>query len=70
LWKDAAPVLLNVSALSLFGVALLVMIRYRVLSLSSAIVAGLFGFYLAATGLAPTVNHALAALAHALANIH
>ena len=62
--------LLSVSAVLLFGIATLLLLRYRALTVGSAIVPALFGFYLASTGIAPTVNHTLTNLAHTLASLH
>ncbi|MFB7618751.1 hypothetical protein [Kitasatospora sp. NPDC056181] len=58
--------LLTVSAATLFGVILAVMLRMRAVSVGGALVAALFGFYLAATGIAPAVNDALATLFRSL----
>ncbi|MFD0329835.1 hypothetical protein ACFQZC_20610 [Streptacidiphilus monticola] len=60
----------NVSAALLFGVALVFMVRARMAPAGGSIVAFLFGFYAAATGLAPVVSHVVGALAHALASFH
>ncbi|GAA5014476.1 hypothetical protein [Kitasatospora paranensis] len=61
--------LFTVSAALLFGVALALMLRFGAVSYSGAIVAALFGFYLASTGIAPSVNHAITALFHSLAHL-
>ncbi|PBC76163.1 hypothetical protein BX265_0866 [Streptomyces sp. TLI_235] len=62
--------LFTVSAALLFGVALALMLRFKAVSLSGAIVAALFGFYLASTGIAPSVNGAITGLFRTLANLH
>ncbi|WP_405010995.1 hypothetical protein [Kitasatospora sp. NBC_01539] len=62
--------LFTVSAALLFGVALALMLRFKAVTLSGATVAALFGFYLASTGIAPAVNHAITGLFHSLANLH
>ena len=60
----------TVSAALLFGAALAAMLKYRAVSAWGAIVAALFGFYLASTGVAPAVRHSVAAIATAIARIH
>ncbi|WP_033820894.1 hypothetical protein [Kitasatospora sp. MBT63] len=62
--------LFTVSAALLFGVALALMLRFKAVTAAGAVVAALFGFYLASTGIAPTVNHAITGLFHSLANLH
>ncbi|MFC5905629.1 hypothetical protein [Streptacidiphilus monticola] len=60
----------NVSAALLFGVALVFMVRARMAPVGGSIVAFLFGFYAAASGLAPVVSDFVTSLAHALASLH
>jgi len=60
----------TVSAAVLFGVALGFMLRFRAVSLPGAAVAALFGFYVASTGIAPAINHAITSLIHALPGLH
>ncbi|GHE28881.1 hypothetical protein GCM10018781_80920 [Kitasatospora indigofera] len=62
--------LLTVSAATFFGVLLVVMLRLRAVGFGGALVAALFGFYLASTGVAPAVNEALANLFHSLPGLH
>ncbi|GAA4846358.1 hypothetical protein [Kitasatospora terrestris] len=62
--------LFTVSAAVLFGVALALMLRFKAVSTSGAVVAALFGFYLASTGIAPSVNNAVVSLFHALQGLH
>jgi len=63
-------VVFTVSAALLFGVVLFFLLRSRALGAGSALIAVLFGFYLASTGIAPTVNHTISALLGTLARIH
>ncbi|WP_329133962.1 hypothetical protein OG552_17480 [Streptomyces sp. NBC_01476] len=56
----------TLSALVLFGVLLALLMRYRAVSAGAAIVALLFGFYLARSGAAPSVDHIMTALRDAV----
>jgi hypothetical protein len=55
--------ILSISAVLLLGVMVLVLCRYAGLRGSHAVVCVLFGFYLAASPLAPTIGAFAAALA-------
>ncbi|MEY9876029.1 hypothetical protein ABH931_005536 [Streptacidiphilus sp. MAP12-33] len=59
----------TISLVVLFGAAALFMIRNRALAISGGLVAALFGFYLARTGAAPTIGHAVTAVIHYLNNV-
>ncbi|WP_405583946.1 hypothetical protein [Streptomyces sp. NBC_01190] len=56
----------TVSALVLFGVLLTLLMRYRALTTGAAIVALLFGFYLARSTAAPSIDHIMTALKDAI----
>lgn len=56
----------SISALVLFGVLLTLLLRYRALSAGAAVVALLFGFYLARSGAAPSVDQIMSALRDAI----
>jgi hypothetical protein len=62
-------VVLSISAAALFGIALAAMLRFGAIKLGGALVASLFGFYLAGTGIAPSVNHAVLGVFHALTRL-
>ncbi|MGW1758468.1 MULTISPECIES: hypothetical protein [unclassified Streptomyces] len=53
----------------LFGFLLALLLRSKTLGAGSAFVAVMFGFYLASTGAADTVNQLMRALADALNNV-
>ncbi|MEU0191228.1 hypothetical protein ABZ250_15410 [Streptomyces afghaniensis] len=57
---------LTISLVVLFGVALAVMLRFKVVGYGGAFVAMMFGFYLASTGAADTVDSLMRALINAL----
>ncbi|MFK8907560.1 hypothetical protein [Streptomyces sp. YS-3] len=57
---------LTISLVVLFGVALAVMLRFKVVGIGGAFIATMFGFYLASTGAASTVNDLMRALITAL----
>lgn len=59
----------TISALLLFGLLLAMLIRSKAVGAGTAIVATLFGFYLARTGAAPAVDQIMSALADAIPNI-
>ncbi|MEU1419215.1 hypothetical protein [Kitasatospora sp. NPDC005751] len=62
--------LLTVSAAVFFGAVLVVMLRQKAVGVGGALVAALFGFYLASTGVAPAVNDAITNLFRALPGAH
>ncbi|WP_034089474.1 hypothetical protein [Streptacidiphilus albus] len=47
----------TLSLVAFFALVLVMMLRSRMVSAAGAIVAALFGFYLAATGAAAPINH-------------
>lgn len=57
---------LTISLVVLFGIALAVMLRFKVVGYGGAFVAMMFGFYLASTGAADTVNSLMRALINVL----
>ncbi|NEA43511.1 hypothetical protein G3I76_20280 [Streptomyces sp. SID11233] len=57
---------ITVSAVALFGLVLLLLLRGRYLGPGSAFTAGGFGFFLASTGAAEPITHVLSALAGAI----
>lgn len=59
----------SISALLLFGLLLAMLIRSRAVGAGTAIVATLFGFYLARTGAAPAIDQIMAALAGAIPDL-
>ncbi|OLZ63952.1 hypothetical protein AV521_37520 [Streptomyces sp. IMTB 2501] len=59
----------TISLLVIFGALLVILLRSRALGFGSAFVAAMFGFYLATSGAAPTVNHLMRALVDALPNL-
>jgi hypothetical protein len=58
----------SISALALFGVLLMLLMRYRALGAGAAIIALLFGFYLARSSAAPSVDQIMSALRDAIPN--
>nr|WP_168723219.1 hypothetical protein [Streptomyces sp. SAT1]ANO42809.1 DUF2304 domain-containing protein [Streptomyces sp. SAT1] len=54
---------LSISAAALFGVIVVVLLKSGYVRVGSALACTLFGFTLAGTGLAPTINSGLASLA-------
>ncbi|EFE67090.1 predicted protein [Streptomyces viridosporus ATCC 14672] len=56
----------TISLALLFGALLALLLRTRSLGAGSAFVAVMFGFYLASTGAADTVNSLMNAVVHAL----
>ncbi|MFC4034064.1 hypothetical protein ACFO3J_21670 [Streptomyces polygonati] len=56
----------SVSALVLFGVLVTLLMRYRALSAGAAVVALLFGYYLARSSAAPSIDHIMTALKDAV----
>jgi hypothetical protein len=57
-------VLVNVSLVVVFGVAAVFMVRSRALGIGGGLIAALFGFYLARTGAAAPIGHAVVAVIH------
>ncbi|MGW0980297.1 hypothetical protein ACWD33_05595 [Streptomyces xiamenensis] len=47
---------MTISLVVLFGVALIALLRFRYLRFGSALIAIGFGYFLASTGAAPTIN--------------
>ncbi|MFE7515008.1 hypothetical protein ACFU8I_27815 [Streptomyces sp. NPDC057540] len=60
---------LSISATVLLGVIVVVLVKGGYVRVGSAATCALFGFTLAATGLAPTINNALASLAGLVASL-
>lgn len=56
----------TVSALVLFGVLLILLMRYRAVSAGAAVVTLLFGFYLARSGAASSIDQIMSALKNAV----
>ncbi|MGC0337904.1 hypothetical protein [Streptomyces sp. SLBN-8D4] len=59
----------TVSLLLVFGTLLVILLRSKALGFGSAFVAAMFGFYLATSGAADTVNALMRALVAALPNL-
>lgn len=57
---------LTVSLVLLFGVLLALLLRFKALGIGAAVVAMLFGFYLADTGARTTINDLMSAAISAL----
>ncbi|NLU75517.1 hypothetical protein HCC61_23100 [Streptomyces sp. HNM0575] len=60
---------LNISAVLLLGVVLVVMIRGKSLKPGPAVVAVLFGFFLADTDTAPSINQFMTSVADMISGI-
>ncbi|MDI3417292.1 hypothetical protein [Streptomyces luteolus] len=60
---------LNISAVLLLGVVLVVMIRGKSLKAGPAVVAVLFGFFLADTGAAPDINRLVGSVAEMVGGV-
>ncbi|MCF3143692.1 hypothetical protein [Streptomyces platensis] len=60
---------LSISAAVLLGIIVAVLLKGEYVRFGSMLTCTLFGFTLAATGLAPTINGALASLAGLLSNL-
>ncbi|MFJ2632739.1 hypothetical protein ACIO6U_12420 [Streptomyces sp. NPDC087422] len=56
----------SISALVLFGALLALLMRYRAIGAGAAVVALLFGFYLARSDAAPSVDQIMSALRDAI----
>jgi hypothetical protein len=63
-------VAVTLSAVLLFGIALAFLLRAKAVRAGAALIAVLFGFYLAQTGLATPIRHAVTAIATDLSHIH
>jgi hypothetical protein len=53
----------TISAALLFGAFLAFLLRSRYLGAGSAFIAVMFGFFLASTGIAPTITHLITSIA-------
>ena len=60
---------ISASAVLILAVVLAVMIRSKVVKIGPALVAALFGFFLASTNMAPSVNRFLTSVADTIHNI-
>lgn len=60
---------ISLSVVVLLAVILVVMIRGKSIKAGPAIVAILFGFFLASTGMAPAINRFLNSIAHTINQI-
>ncbi|TFI30685.1 hypothetical protein [Streptomyces sp. 4R-3d] len=60
---------LTISALTLTGLLLALLLRFRALGIGAAVVAVLFGFYLSQTGAAESIDQIMGALADAVRNV-
>ena len=60
---------ITVSLVALFGIALVILLRSRHLGYGSAFVAAMFGFTLASTGAAALVDQLITAAVHAIHNL-
>lgn len=61
---------ISLSVVLLLGIILVVMVRGGSIKSGPAIVAVLFGFFLASTGAAPTINDAMDSIANAINDIN
>lgn len=61
---------ISLSVVVLFLVVLVVMIRGGSIKPGPAVVAALFGFFLASTGIAPSINRFMNSLATMISQIH
>jgi hypothetical protein len=59
-------VAITLSAVAILGVLLVLLIRYKSLGLGAALIAVLFGFYLASTDARHTINDLTTAVARAI----
>ena len=59
---------LTIPLVLLFGVVLALLIRFKALGAGAALIAVLFGFYLADTGARHTINQLISSVAHAIGN--
>ncbi|GAA3140103.1 hypothetical protein [Streptomyces echinatus] len=60
---------LSISAAMLLGIIVFVLVKGGYVRVGSALACTLFGFTLAATGLAPTINSGLASLAGLISSL-
>ncbi|MFI2432179.1 hypothetical protein [Streptomyces sp. NPDC018693] len=60
---------ISLSVVLLLGIILIVMVRGGSIKAGPAIVAALFGFFLASTGMAPTINRFMNSLAETINSI-
>ncbi|CAM5652237.1 MULTISPECIES: hypothetical protein [Streptomyces] len=60
---------LSLSVVLLLGIIMVVLIRGKSLKAGPALVAILFGFFLASTGIAPSINRFLNSVAETINNI-
>ena len=60
----------TLSLVLVFGVALAFLLRAKTLGLGSGFIAVMFGFYLATTPAGPPVRHLVASIVTALSHIH
>ncbi|MFF7228466.1 hypothetical protein BX264_2266 [Streptomyces sp. 2333.5] len=60
---------LSLSVVLLLGIILIVLIRGKSIKAGPALVAILFGFFLASTGMAPSINRFLNSLANTINHI-
>lgn len=60
---------ISLSVVLLLGIILVVMIRGKSIKVGPAIVAALFGFFIASTNMAPSVNRFLTSLADTINQI-
>ena len=60
---------LSISAAALLGIVVIVLVRGGYVRIGSALACTLFGFTLAATGLAPAINNGLASLAGLISSL-
>ncbi|WP_327368684.1 hypothetical protein [Streptomyces sp. NBC_01217] len=58
-----------ISALGLFGVLLALYLRFKAVGIGAAVIALLFGFYLARSGAAGSVDQIMSAFKNAVQNI-
>ena len=59
----------TISLALLFGLVLFMLMRFNTLGPGSAFVAVMFGFYLASTGAADTVNQLMSAIVNAIPDL-
>ncbi len=60
---------ISASAVLILAVVLFVMVRAKSIKIGPAVVAALFGFFLASSNMAPNVNSFLNSVAHTISNI-
>ncbi|KIQ62913.1 hypothetical protein TR51_28925 [Kitasatospora griseola] len=61
---------LTISLVVLFGIALAALLRFKALGYGSALIAVMFGFFLASTGLAGPINNLVSGLADAVSKLN